>query len=428
MRRTELLGGVDAAWLHMEDETNPMVVTAMVELDGPLDRARLTSLLERLVRRAPRFRSRVVEPLLGVGVPHWVPVPGFRAEQQLEFLKLPPGEAALRRLVSRCASTLLDRDRPLWRLHVIDRGAAGTAVLCRIHHAVADGFALLAVLLSLCDEKPSRRAPARTGGWTAGSLLREAGSLTRMATLAHDPHTRLKLPLGGEKRVAWSAPVPLDRVKAIARAHSATVNDVLVAALTGALRGALAEHGEEVEQVRAMVPVNLRREKVDTRALGNQFGLIILGLPVGVAEPVERVRETSRRMARLKASPEALVAKELLRAMGWAPSLVEDLGVRFFATKASLVLTNVPGPRERLHLAGLPMKRLLFWVPQSGRMGLGVSIFSYAGQVTVGVMSDAAVLPDPQALVKGIERELDLLSPPARPPAPRRRTRRARAT
>jgi hypothetical protein len=364
-----------------------------------------------MVAAAPRFRSRVVEPRLGIGVPKWRVVRGFKAATHIEFLELDESDEALRSFVSQRVSKLLDRDRPLWRVYVIDRGQAGTTVLCRIHHAVADGFALLAVLLSLCDEKLKTKTEHLTHGWTPGGLVRDAVSLTRMATLPSDPRTLLKRKLTRDKRVAWSRPVPLDRIKAIARSLSATVNDVLVAAIAGALRAHLAANGEEVDEVRAMVPVNLRAGPVSTRLLGNQFGLVILGLPVGVADPADRVRETSRRMGRLKSSPEALVAREVLRVMGWAPGMVEDLGVAFFATKASLVLTNVPGPREVLHLAGLPMKRLLFWVPQSGRMGLGVSIFSYAREVTVGIMSDAAVIRDPQALVDALDHELDLLDP-----------------
>jgi hypothetical protein len=418
-RGTERLGGVDAAWLHMEDPTNPMVVTALLELAGKPDPRRLTALLERLVESAPRFRSRVVEPRLGLDVPHWEVLPGFRASANIEFRTLGPGDAALRRFVSERVSTLLDRDQPLWRLYVLDRGRGGTAVLCRIHHAIADGFALLAVLLSLCDGDAPVRGPAATHGWSAGSVLREAASLTRMATLPHDPATVLKHPLGPTKRVAWSRPFPLDRVKVLARRLGATVNDVLVAAVAGAVRAQLAAHGQHVDEVRAMVPVNLRTRPVSTAELGNEFGLVILGLPVGVADPVERVRETSRRMMRLKASPEALVAKQVLRVMGWAPALVEELGVAFFARKASLVLTNVPGPREPLSLAGLPVKRLLFWVPQSGRMGLGVSLFSYAGQVTVGVMADAHVLEEPQGLVDDLTRELRRLEVASSATAPR---------
>ena len=108
----------------------------------------------------------------------------------------------------------------------------------------------------------------------------------------------------------------------------------------------------------------------------------------------------------LKSSPEAFVAMDILRVMGWAPTRVEDLGVAFFATKSSLVLTNVPGPREPIHMLGVPIERVVFFVPQSGRMGLGISIFSYAGAVTLGVLSDAKVLDDPRVLVRSLEGQL----------------------
>jgi len=403
------LGGEDAAWLHMEDETNPMVVSGLLELGGPLDFSRFTALLEGFVLSAPRFRARVVEPALGVGVPHWEPDAAFALARHVERLTLGPSEEALRGFVSRRVGGLLERDRPLWHLDVVDRGSAGTAILCRVHHAVADGFALMGLLLSLCDEHDTETIKAVTHGWSAGGVIRQAASLSRLITLPHDPQTLLKHPLTREKRVAWSHVIPLDRVKAIARGLSATVNDVLVAVVAGALRGYLVGHGDDVAEVRAMVPVNLREGAAAGNGLGNHFGLVILGLPVGVADPVERVAETSRRMARLKASPEALVALGVLRAMGWAPPQLEDLGVAFFGKKASLVLTNLPGPREQLHLAGVPLTRLIFWVPQSARMGLGVSIFSYAHEVTLGVLTDTAVVPEPQVLVEALEHELDVL-------------------
>ena len=112
----------------------------------------------------------------------------------------------------------------------------------------------------------------------------------------------------------------------------------------------------------------------------------MLGLPVGIRDPLSRLAAVKQRMDRLKGSPEALATHGLLRAMGWAPRPVEDLGVWFFGTKASIVLTNVPGPRTPLKLAGEHVSRIMFWVPQSGRMGIGISIFSYAGTVTIGII------------------------------------------
>lgn len=413
MHRTDGFGpldGEDAAWLHMEDATNPMIVNGMIETEQKLDPARFRAIVERRILSLPRFRTRVVESAVHVGVPHWEPDARFEIDRHLEHVDLGPDPEALRTFVGRTVSQLLDRDRPLWRLYVLDRGSAGTVVLFRVHHAIADGFALLAVLISLCDEDDAELAakPTVTHGTTPGGALRGAAALGRLVGLPFDPKTPLKQPLTRVKRVAWSRPIALDHVKSIARAASATVNDVLVAAVTGALREHLRAHGKSVREVRAMVPVNLRDPQAPL-ALGNRFGLVVLGLPVGIAEPAARVREVTRRMDRLKASPEAVVAHGLLRAMGWAPQRIEDLGVAFFGKKASLVLTNVPGPRTVLHLAGVPIRRVIFWVPQSARMGLGISIFSYAGEITVGVLADASVLEEPADLVDGIERELDRL-------------------
>lgn len=406
---TEPLGGEDAAWLHLEDETNPMVVSALLELGGPLDFARFLALVERTVAAAPHFRARVDGPASGVGVPRWAPDPDFDLAHHVERVTLEPADAALRSFVGQQVGLLLPRDRPLWHLHVIDRGAAGTAVLCRIHHALADGFAQLALLQSLGDGPARPRPHTAPHGRSAGGVIRQAASLTRLIGLPHDPPTLLKHPLTREKRVAWAPAIPLAQVKAIARGLSATVNDVLVAAVAGALRSLLVAHGDEVAEVRAMVPVTLRDAPATTDGVGHHFGLVIVGLPLGIADPVERVAETSRRMARLQASPEAIVALGVLRAMGWAPPRVEDLGVAFFGKKASLVLTDVPGPRERLQLAGVPLTRLIVWVPQSARMGLTISLCSYAHQVTLGVLADAAVLAEPQVLVDAVQRELDAL-------------------
>jgi hypothetical protein len=404
------LGGEDAAWLHMEGETNPMVVNGLLELGGTIDLARFIPIVERHLVPLPRFRACVVEPSLGVGVPHWEPDPNFDIARHVERVEIDPSDASLRAFVGRRVSTLLERDRPLWHTYVIDRGSAGTVLLCRIHHAIADGFALMRVLLSMCDEHAPERAAAVTHGTTAGGVLRQAASLTRLVTLPPDPHTLLKTPLTHDKRVAWTDPIPLDRVKGIAHRLSATVNDVLVSAVAGALRQLLGSRGESAPQLRAMVPVNLRNPGESSASLGNHFGLVILGLPVGVADPLERLHETKRRMDRLKSSPEAIVALDVLRMMGWAPPRLEDLGVAFFGKKASLVLTNVPGPREPLHVGGVPITRLVFWVPQAARMGLGVSIFSYAGAVTLGVLADVSLIPDPQVLVDALERELELLA------------------
>jgi diacylglycerol O-acyltransferase / wax synthase len=399
------LGGEDTAWLHMSDETNPMIVNAVIELDGTLDTARVWSILETR-GLPPRFRARVVERRRGL--PELEPDPAFDVAKHLVHVEIEPGDDALREFVSREVSTMLDPDRPLWRTIVIDREGGPTALLFRVHHALADGFALLEQLFELCDERAPTAPVQATHGSRRAGPVRQAEVLARMVTLPSDPYTALKHELGVEKNVAWSHPMSLDEVKRVAHASGATVNDVLVAVVSGALGRELDVLGESVSDVRAMVPVNLRR--ASNVELGNRFGLVILALPVGLRDPRLRLDEVKARMDGLKASPEAYVGMGLLRVMGWLPRPLEELGASFFAKKSSLVLTNVPGPREPLHLGGVTIARIMFWVPQAARLGLGVSIFSYAGQVTMGVIADTRVLARPESLVRAMDDEMAALS------------------
>ncbi|HVR06959.1 MAG TPA: WS/DGAT domain-containing protein, partial [Thermoanaerobaculia bacterium] len=225
-----------------------------------------------------------------------------------------------------------------------------------------------------------------------------------------DPKTPFKGPLGVPKRVAWSEPLALDQVKEIGRALGGTVNDVLVTAAAGGLRRYLAHRGETRRRldIRAAMPVNLRPLGRMSQ-LGNHFGLVFLSLPLGIGDPLARLAELRRRSAALRRSAEAPVVLLILRAIGRVPLAVQRLVVRIFATKATLVMTNVPGPNRTLYLAGKAIRDIFFWVPQSGRVGLGVSILSYRGTVRLGVGTDAGLVPDPEAIVSGFHAELDEL-------------------
>jgi diacylglycerol O-acyltransferase len=248
-----------------------------------------------------------------------------------------------------------------------------------------------------------------------------------------DPPTPFKGPLGVAKRAAWSDPVPLDDVKAAGKALGATVNDVLLAAVTGALRRYLEGRGTPLKDLefRAVVPVNLRKPE-EEHELGNRFGLVFLTLPVGIEDPADRLFELKERMDEIKGSPEAVVALGLLGAIGSAPADVERLVVDLFGRAGTGVMTNVMGPRERISFAGVPAREIMFWVPQSGRLGLGVSILSYAGGVSLGVATDAGLVPDPEKILDGFREEFDALAaaarqqatPPPAAPAGKRKARR----
>ncbi len=434
---------VDVAWLRMDDPTNLMVVSGLLLFDTRLDWSLLVETVERRLLVFDRFRQRVVERGRLRRRLFWEEDPHFDLATHLRRYALPsPGdEACLREVVDRLVSTPLHPELPLWQLHLIEGYQGGDALLARIHHSIGDGMALMRVLLSLTGEEaaagagaadPPPGAGTSTGfGELAGALARGAGRLRPGRLLAAagrgaaglgaaghvllrpaDPETVLRGELGVEKRVAWSEEVPLDKVKRIGRITGCTVNDVLLAAVTGALRRYLEGRHPEgspgraaTPDVHAAVPVDLRRPD-EPISLGNRFGLVFVSLPVSVKEPLERLFEVRRRMDRLKASPEAGVALKILAGVGLTSAEVQKRLVEWVGAKTTAVITNVPGPRERVHLAGAAVRGMMFWVPMSGRVGLGVSIFSYAGGVRLGVATDAGLVPDPESLVKGFQRQL----------------------
>ena len=211
--------------------------------------------------------------------------------------------------------------------------------------------------------------------------------------------------------MAWGEPISLAQVKRVAHAHGATVNDVLMAALSGALRHYLQERGGPVREIQAMVPFNLRPlDQPVPRELGNRFGLVFLPLPVGVSGSYRRLIEVHKRMDEIKASREGPVSYALLSATGLAPEPVERRIVDMFTGKGTAVVTNVPGPTRAVYLAGVPVRGVLVWAPTSGHIGMSVSVFSYRGEVTVGLMVDAALVPDPGEVITQLERELDALA------------------
>ena len=199
-------------------------------------------------------------------------------------------------------------------------------------------------------------------------------------------------------------------MKAVGRACDCTVNDVLMAAAAGALRGYMRERGEALDglSLRATVPVNLRPLE-HAKKLGNHFGLVFLDLPVGEDNPLRRLQRVAECMNQLKQSRQAIVAYGLLAALGIAPQPVQEMALELFSRKASAVATNVPGPQQPLYMAGCTLRDIMFWVPQTGSIGLGLSILSYRGKVHFGLIADARLIPDPDAVVRRFGEEFDKL-------------------
>ena len=253
----------------------------------------------------------------------------------------------------------------------------------------------------------------------AGAVVRDGSTVVRLLLTHADPASGLKGDPGISRRVAWTRRLSLQQIKHIAQDTTRQSTTCVLAATSGALRHYLQERGCPPREIQAMVPFNLRplSEPVPSE-LGNKFGLVFLPLPVGVSGSYRRLADVHNRMEQIKQSREGPVSYALLSAAGLTPEPLERRIVDLFTAKGTAVITNVPGPREPVYLAGTPVRTVLVWAPTSGHIGMSISIFSYRGEVIVGLMVDAELVPDPEAIVDQLERELEALA--TLEPQPRR--------
>lgn len=432
----EPLAPVDATWYRLDRRGLSLDIGALLLFEEPLEFDALRRLVEDRLLVWRRFRQLVVDRPAQVGVPRWRDAPDFRLDAHLHHLAVPrPGDdRALAELAGDLMSSPLDLNRPLWEMYLLDRAGGRSAVLARVHHCIGDGFALGHLLLSLGTPQHGewnggqKRGDGEKQSWfrQLGGLLahpgqavdqaRQAGRTARalghLVMLPFDTETVLRRPVSQVRRAAWSKPLELTWIKQIGKHRDATVNDVLMTAMSGALRTHLLEEGEPVGdlELKAVMPVNLRSARFIEEMpdeLGNHFGLVFVKLPVDEPTADERLREMKRTIDRLKQSPEPVVALGLLQTLGYTPAFFEHLIEDIFVRKASLVATNVPGPRQPLYFAGRRLEDVLFWVPHPGHLGLGMSIMSYAGRVRIGIRSDAEVVAAPNRLAERFTEQVE---------------------
>ena len=453
------IGPVDTIWLNMDRPNNLMVIESVMFLEEMPDWDRVVEVLRtRLVERFPVFRQRAVPPSTPLGQPHWEDDPDFSLDRHLRRVRLrrPGGDVALQRHIEQHLHVPLDRAHPLWEVHLIDGYRSGAAVFCRFHHALADGIALTRVMLSFTDESPdsdvageepvpleeprakgiagvvgAALAMTRTGASDAQravagmrQLMRPSGVVDAAGwavrtgqvvgdlLLTHNPDNPLSGTPGVRKRAVWSQPWPLADLKHVGHLAGATLNDVLLSAIAGALGRYQLDHGGVPADLATMVPVNVRPlDQPLPRELGNKFALVFLTFPSSIQPPLERLAETKRRMDWLKRSPEAVLTFGLITGIGRTAAELERHLVNFFADKAIGVTTNVAGPTTVRYFCGVRISGALGWVPGSGRQTLGVCIFTYADTLRVGFLADAECVREPEKLLHALEREVaDLIS------------------
>ncbi|MFU8841741.1 MAG: wax ester/triacylglycerol synthase domain-containing protein [Nitriliruptoraceae bacterium] len=431
----------DAVWYLGENAVNPMTISSIMWFDRPLDvdllRARIES---RLLDEHPILRQRIVPSRIPGRMPRWEDTPHFDLADHVSEDTLPaPGDQ--RTLQDWCSderTTLLDRRKPMWHISVLQgyRGD-GSAMHVRIHHSIGDGLAMMQLLLTVVDEydpttrlladRPLSQRVSRAIG-TGTAILAQGANLAlhpdqaleaartgaEIATWAG----RLLLPQmvertvlqghpEGVKRMAWDPDgFPLPEVRETAKAANATINDLLMTVMSGGMHRYLAERDALVEDVAMMIPVNLRRPGDPLpRRLGNRIGLLPLRLPVGIADPVVRLRILQDRMHELKRSPAPVVSRGLIVATTLFTPVVERGIHRLNQLRSTGVLTNVPGPREPLHIGGAELLGTMGWGGMTGHLNLSAAIISLNGRVFTGLVTDAAITPDPEDILDHVSEE-----------------------
>jgi len=440
----------DAAFLHIEDGNNPMHIGSVAVLEGPAPAyGEIVRLIAAKLPLVPRYRQKVRFAPLGVGRPVWADDSHFQILYHIRHTAVPPpgGRDELRNLAGRVFAQLLDRSKPLWELWMVE-GLAGTrwALISKVHHCMVDGISATDLLTVIFDSvaKPAARTAAEewvpevepgtvrlAADGVARAIIEPAASLRRIpeavravarprtglaqaAVLARSlaewrrpPATSLNGPIGPHRRWSW-AEASMDDVKVIRQALGGTVNDVVLAAITSGFRTLLLDRGEEVSNrvVRTLVPVSVRADH-ERGTLNNRVSGMFPGLPVSIADPVERLDAIAAQLASLKDANQAVAGDALVQLAGFAPPMLLALGARLAARTPQHLLqtvaTNIPGPQSPLYVDGRRMVYSYPYVPILGTVRIGVAIFSYCGRLFFGITGDYDSVADIDVFRDGIE-------------------------
>jgi diacylglycerol O-acyltransferase / wax synthase len=469
------LSAQDASFLHLEDASAHMHVASVMVFDGePPPYEEFVAGIESRLHLVPRYRQRLASVPLGQGRPMWVDDPHLNLRYHVRATGLPsPGsERQLETLAGRVFSQQLDRDKPLWEIWLVSGLERGRfAMLAKTHHALVDGISGVDIVTVLFDTSPEPAAPADPGEpWLPrplpgpAKLLGEAlleraaapAEITRTvraalrgprrvaaglrdaavgvgamawAGLNPAPPTPYNAPIGSHRRFTWVRS-NLNDIKAIKNELGGTVNDVVLATVSGALGRHLRRRGVDTNglELKAMVPVSVRAD-VERGALGNRVAAVFAPLPVWCQEPVARLDVVTEQMRSLKEGGQAVGAQTLTELSGFAPSTIMGQASRLVSRQRffNVVVTNVPGPQFPLYLQSREMLDAFPMVPLVRNQGVGIALMSYNGRMNVGLVGDYDLMWDIDDLAQDVRDSLaelaeaaavDLTEPEPIPPRP----------
>jgi diacylglycerol O-acyltransferase len=460
MGNADRLSGLDASFLHMEREGAHMHVASTIIFEGsaPTHEEFRDHIASRL-HLVPRFRQKLRGVPLGQGRPVWVDDPHLNLDYHVRQTALPaPGsDEQLRNLAARIFSQQLDRSKPLWELWLVEGMADGRfAVIGKSHHALVDGVSGVDITTVLYDlDREPKRPPSSPPPWLArpeptdskllGDALKErltspgeivrgvrhalrgprqvvrgAAATTKIVGAGlKAPATPFNVEIGPHRRFAM-VQTDLPDLKRVKDAHGGTVNDVILAVVSGAIGRYLRARGHDTEgmELRAMVPVSIR-EAEEHGALGNRISAMMAPLPVGTEDAVERLHVVTESMGDLKASGQAVGAEILTRLTDFAPTTIVSQAARLQPNQRffNLVVTNIPGPQFPLYVLGRQMESIFPMVPLAQNQALCIGIMSYNGQVNFGLIGDYDAMADLDSFGLDLEAEIEAMIATA-PPAP----------
>jgi WS/DGAT/MGAT family acyltransferase len=457
MANTDRLTGLDSSFLHLERDAAHMHVAGCMVFEGqtPGYEELVAQIVSRL-HLVPRYRQRLAFVPLGQGRPVWVDDPHFNPNFHVRHTALPSpgGERQLKRLAGRVFSQALDRSRPLWELWLVEGLSDDRfALLSKTHHALVDGVSGVDIATVLFDASPDPmpvgppdhewvprplpsdaqlladalreratvpaeivrgvRATLRGPRQVAARMGQALGGVSAIARagLQAAPASSLNVKIGPHRRFTW-VEGDLGQFKAVKNALGGTVNDVVLAIVSGALGRYLRMRGDNTDELvlRAMVPVSVRAD-VERGALGNRVAAMWIPLPVGVTDPVRRLLMISRDMDGIKESGQAVGARVLTELTGFAPPTIMAQAARLQARQRlfNLVVTNVPGPQFPLYMLGRQLEAMYPMVPLAENQALGIAIMSYNGQLNFGLNADYDALADLETLAAELRASIEEL-------------------
>ena len=446
------LNPLDASFIDVEDGDPhaSMAIALIAVFEGPSPS--YDEFLAFLAGRIPlvaRYRQKLRQVPFRLGAPVWVDDPHFDLRYHLRQTALPGpgGDEQLSRLIARVMGQRLDRDYPLWEYWLVTGLAGGRwAVITKVHHCMVDGVSGTDMYRVIFDASPEPSAPAvddfviaaeptdlslaaqaladafllpvretaalrealARPGHIAAQATETVRALVKLVTSAHQAtESSLIGPIGQQRRYSM-ARASLSDVKMVKREFGGTVNDVVLAAISGGFRALLLARGEQPKplMVPAMVPVSVRG-KGEESSYGNRVSALTADLPVQMADPVERLAAIRTQLSDLKAAKAATPGETLVSLGRYTPfpvaSLAVRLGSRLPQREIATVATNIPGPRQPLYGMGRMLVEIIPYVPISATVRTGVSIFSYCDNLSFGITGDYETTPDLEVLAQGIE-------------------------